>query len=187
MTGPRSFLSHAPEETEALGEALGRVLEAGAVVALSGELGAGKTAFVRGLARGLEVEGAASSPTFTLMQEHAGRLPLYHFDAWMAGREASFLEGGGADYLGGEGVCAVEWAERIEDYLPEDRLEVRLSHRTPTERLLVLEARGGASQRALAALEPPPGPRETPPEEHARGSSPESGEPRGSAPVQERP
>lgn len=113
------------EETEALACRLGRLLRSPVVVALDGDLGAGKTAFVRGLARGLDVAGPVSSPTFALMASHAGRLPLLHFDAWMEGRERAFLADGGAE-LFGQGVCAVEWAERVADVLPEDRLQVRL-------------------------------------------------------------
>lgn len=152
----RRFLSRSPEATEALGEDLGRRLAPGAVLALDGELGAGKTALIRGLARGLEVLDAVSSPTFTLMIEHEGRLPLFHFDAWMAGREALFLEGGGADYLGSEGVCAIEWAGRIERYLPATRLAIRLEHVSMEERqieceVLVSEGEDSELARALAA------------------------------------
>jgi len=155
----RRFLSRSVEATERVGEAIGRRLGAGAVVALTGDLGAGKTAFVRGLARGLDVVDPVTSPTFTLMHEADGRVPLYHFDAWMSGRETHFLEGGGAEYLGGAGVAAVEWAERVEPWLPGPRLEVRLRHRGPDEReievaVLPGESRDGreaALQRALEA------------------------------------
>ena len=162
---PRRFLSRSVEATERLGEDLGRGLVPGSVVALEGDLGSGKTALVRGLARGLGAEDEARSPTFTLMQEHAGRIPFFHFDAWMAGREALFLEGGGAEYLTGEGVAAVEWAERVEPFLPRPRIIARLAHRGPAEREIavhVLAAEVGASrgpqaleaalQRAVAGL-----------------------------------
>ena len=148
----RAFLAPSPEATEALGESLGRGLGAGAVVALLGELGAGKTTFVRGLARGLEVEEPVTSPTFTLMQEHAGRVPLHHFDAWMAAREEAFLESGGAELLGGEGVAAVEWADRLLAWLPVPRIEVELRH--------VQAGPGGADtgrREVLVRLVLPPG------------------------------
>lgn len=158
-TRRRRFRSRSVEATEGLGEAIGRRLGAGAVVALIGDLGAGKTAFVRGLARGLDVVDPVTSPTFTLMHEADGRVPLYHFDAWMSGRETHFLEGGGAEYLGGAGVAAVEWAERVEPWLPSPRIEVRLRHLGPDEREIDLavvsgESRDGgeaALQRALEA------------------------------------
>jgi tRNA threonylcarbamoyladenosine biosynthesis protein TsaE len=147
----RRFISLSTEATELLAESLGRGLSAGSVLALDGELGAGKTAFIRGLARGLEVLDQVSSPTFTLMMEHEGRLPFFHFDAWMAGREALFLDGGGADYLGSEGVCAIEWAARVERYLPALRLGVRLGHRSPEERLIEIELLGAGTGTALEA------------------------------------
>lgn len=150
----RVFLSRSPEATEGLGATLGAGLVAGAVVAVTGELGSGKTTLVRGLARGLGVEEPVTSPSFTLMHEYPGPLPLYHFDAWMAGREALFLEGGGSEYLGGEGVAVVEWAERVEAWLPAPRLAVRLAHRGPLERAIELAvvrcvARAGARATAL--------------------------------------
>ena len=160
---PRRLLSRGPEATEALGERLGRVLEAGAILALSGELGTGKTAFVRGLARGLGVEGPVSSPSFTLMQRYeGGRLPLDHFDAWMEGRERAFLADGGAEDLGREGVAAVEWAERVADWLPRPHLALELSHAGPRERLFTLSVVGsgpaaGALARLVEGLELPPG------------------------------
>ena len=93
------------------------------------------------------------------MHEYAGPVPLYHFDAWMAGRESAFLEGGGADYLGGEGVAVVEWADRIEGLLPSPRLELRLAHLAPDERRLELAVvsaapgSGPGSNALQAALE----------------------------------
>ncbi|MEM7309747.1 MAG: tRNA (adenosine(37)-N6)-threonylcarbamoyltransferase complex ATPase subunit type 1 TsaE [Planctomycetota bacterium] len=147
MAAEARWISPDPEVTEAVGAALGAALEAGAVVALDGELGAGKTCLVRGLARGLGIEEPVTSPSFTLMQFYEGRLPLYHFDAWMAGRGLAFLEAGGAEALDGEGVAVVEWAGRVADYLPATRLEVLLEHRGPSERLLRVAVRGPAGAR----------------------------------------
>jgi tRNA threonylcarbamoyladenosine biosynthesis protein TsaE len=149
------LVTEGAEATEAVGVALGASLEAGAVVALDGELGAGKTTLVRGLARGLGIEVPVSSPSFTLMHEYPGRLPLYHFDAWMAGRELAFLEAGGAEALEGDGVAVVEWAERVASYLPAERLDVRLEHLGPSARRLTLVLRGARAdlQRALEAAQ----------------------------------
>jgi tRNA threonylcarbamoyladenosine biosynthesis protein TsaE len=147
---PMRIVSRSVEETEALGERLGRALPPGAVVALDGELGSGKTALVRGLARGLGVEGAVQSPTFTLLHEHPGPVPLHHLDAWMAGRERDFLAGGGADYLGGASVAAVEWAERVVEYLPCPRLHVALAplaHETRAIELSLVRAAADAGRR----------------------------------------
>ena len=142
-----------PAFTEELGAVLGEALEPGAVLALDGELGAGKTCLVRGLARGLGVTEAVTSPSFTLQHAYTGRVTLYHFDAWMAGREAAFLEAGGAEALDGEGVAVVEWASRVAEYLPADRLEVTLEHLGPSRRRIRLVLRGerGDLARALGA------------------------------------
>ena len=123
-----------PDATEALGEALGAALVAGTLIALDGELGSGKTTFVRGLARGLGVDGGVSSPTFTRMRALEGRMPLYHFDAWRAGGEELFMEG--LDLLCGEGVAVVEWAERVEELLPHPRIELALAHLGPERRAI---------------------------------------------------
>jgi len=153
--------SPGPEVTEALGEALGRSLGPGALLALIGELGGGKTTLVRGLARGLGVEEAVASPTFTRMRALPGRLPLYHFDAWRGGGEALFEEG--HEFLAGDGVAVVEWGDRVAALLPRPRLELRLAHRGAVLRALEAswvgpeEGAGPAAQalgRALrAALE----------------------------------
>ena len=166
----RTFRSRSAEETAALGEALGRRLGPGAVIALDGDLGVGKTVFVQGLARGLGVEEPVTSPSFTLMHEHAGPLALHHFDAWMTGREIAFLEGGGAEALTGnegQGVCAVEWAERVADFLPPERLRVLLEYvgeaRDERRITIALVGEGGdgsdadALRTTLERLEAPPG------------------------------
>lgn len=155
-TEPREILrleSPSPEITEELGEALGRVAPGGLVIALEGDLGAGKTCFVRGLARGLEIEGPVTSPSFALMNEYEGRLPLLHFDAWMEGRERALLADGGADALLSGAVCAIEWGERVEESLPEPYLRIAIQHLSPEERLLSLAVVGArAPAAALEAL-----------------------------------
>jgi tRNA threonylcarbamoyladenosine biosynthesis protein TsaE len=150
----RRFLSSGPEVTEAFGEQLGRALVAGSCLALVGELGAGKTTLVRGLGRGLECSAPVTSPTFTRLCTHAGRLPLYHFDAWRAGGEGLFEEG--QELLGGEGVAVVEWADRVEAWLPRPRLELCLAHagegrRTLAARLVAAGEGAGPRARALEA------------------------------------
>lgn len=131
LQGARAFVSDAAERTEALAERLGELLVAGDVLALEGELGSGKTTFVRGLARGLGVEQAVSSPTFTLMHTYEGRVPVYHLDAWMTERGDAFLAEGGAEWLAGEGVAVVEWSERVAAWLPAAHLRVRLEYAGP--------------------------------------------------------
>ena len=120
------FLSHSTAETEAAGEALARRLRPGPVLAYQGGLGMGKTAFTRGLARGLGCEDRVTSPTFTIVNEYEGRIPLFHFDMYRLPDADALFDIGWEDYLARGGVCAVEWSERVEDALPEDTVWVRI-------------------------------------------------------------
>ena len=121
------LLSHSPAETEAIGARLAESLEPGAVVAFTGDLGAGKTAFVRGLARGLGVQDRVTSPTFTVVNEYeGGRLPLFHFDLYRLGSADELFDIGWEDYLARGGVCAVEWSERMEELLEPGTIRVDL-------------------------------------------------------------
>lgn len=145
--------SRSPEATFALGQALGRIAPEALVLCLEGDLGAGKTCFVRGLAQGLGIEGPVTSPSFALMNEYEGRLPLLHFDAWMEGRERAFLADGGSEALASGAVCAIEWGERVEEVLPEPYLRISLAHEATDERLLELRVVGqGAAASSLEAL-----------------------------------
>ena len=109
-----TFISHSPAETEALGESLGRVARRGLVIALSGDLGAGKTQFVRGLARGLGVTGRVHSPTFTLVNEYGGgRLKLFHLDLYRLETPEQIFSAGIEEFLSPDGVAVIEWAERM--------------------------------------------------------------------------
>ncbi len=150
-----ALVSASPEATEALGAELASRLRPGDVVALVGELGAGKTCFARGVARGLGVSGPVASPTFTLMHAHEGRMPVYHLDAWMKDRGEAFLEDGGAEWLTAGGVALVEWADRVEAWLPAERFEVRLEHRGESRRGVEVRWRGPG--RRLAGLGAAPG------------------------------
>ena len=122
------FLSHSEAETEALGQRLTAVLFPGAVVAYEGGLGMGKTAFTRGLARGLGYNGRVTSPTFTIVNEYeGGRLPLFHFDMYRLSSADELFDIGWEDYLTRGGVCVVEWSENVVDAL-EDPIIVRIEH-----------------------------------------------------------
>nr|WP_317323299.1 tRNA (adenosine(37)-N6)-threonylcarbamoyltransferase complex ATPase subunit type 1 TsaE [uncultured Flavonifractor sp.] len=117
--------TNSPVETEAAGAALAAELKPGSVIAFTGDLGAGKTAFTRGLARGLGVEERVTSPTFTIVNEYeGGRLPLFHFDMYRLGSSDELFDIGWEDYLARGGVCAVEWSETIADALEEDAIRV---------------------------------------------------------------
>ena len=125
--------SHSAAETEGLGEALGKRLRPGTVLAFRGELGMGKTAFTRGLARGLGCRGHVTSPTFTIVNEYEGQIPLFHFDMYRLPDADALFDIGWEDYLDRGGVCAVEWSERVEDALPEDAVWVTISRRPESE------------------------------------------------------
>ncbi len=112
------YHTHSEGETEALGEALAKRLQPGTVIAFTGDLGAGKTAFTRGLARGLGVTERVTSPTFTIVNEYeGGRLPLFHFDMYRLASSEELFDVGWEDYLHRGGICAVEWSENIADAL----------------------------------------------------------------------
>jgi tRNA threonylcarbamoyladenosine biosynthesis protein TsaE len=130
--------------TAALGQRLGQLLFAGAVIALEGPLGAGKTFLVRAIAEGLGIADSrcVTSPTFVLIQEHEARLPIFHFDAYRLRGERDFFDLGIQEYFEGNGVCLVEWAERVPGCLPPELLRISLEIVGPTLRRLRLEARG---------------------------------------------
>lgn len=130
--------------TEALGRQLGPLLFPGAVVALVGGLGAGKTHFTRAVAEGLGVKNpaAVTSPTFTLVHEYPGRLPVYHFDTYRLNSPAEFVALGTDEYFHGDGVCLVEWADRVTRELPGERLELRFEVVSPTARRLLVIPHG---------------------------------------------
>ena len=121
------YLSHSPEETEHIGEMLGRRLRPGTVVAYRGGLGMGKTAFTRGLARGLGCAGRVTSPTFTIVNEYDGATPLFHFDMYRLGSSDELFDIGWEDYLTRGGVCAVEWSENVREALPPDAVTVTIA------------------------------------------------------------
>ena len=127
------YLSHSETETEAAGHALAAKLRPGDVVAYRGDLGAGKTAFTRGLARGLGCHGRVTSPTFTIVNEYEGPTPLFHFDLYRLGGEEELWDIGWEDYLARNGVCAVEWSEIAPGALPENTVYVTLRRRPGAE------------------------------------------------------
>jgi tRNA threonylcarbamoyladenosine biosynthesis protein TsaE len=142
------------EATRRLGQHLGQLLSPGAGVALIGQLGAGKTHLVRAISEGLEVPDSrvVTSPTFVLIQEYQGRLPIYHFDAYRLAGEGPFADLGVYEYLEGEGVCLIEWAERVEGCLPAEQLRVTLTVHGASSREARLEARGARYEEVLAGL-----------------------------------
>lgn len=154
MRGPRpAFRSRSPAATRAAAAALGRLATPGTVICLRGPLGSGKTVFVQGLARGLRVPSGqhVRSPTFTLLHEYAGRLPLFHWDLYRIRSAEEWAALGWEEVCDGPGVAVLEWADRARAALPRDRVEVTLRIAGPRERTLTLRATGRNSRALLRA------------------------------------
>ena len=135
--------SKSPQETEALGQALVQKLAPGAVVAYRGGLGMGKTAFTRGLAKGLGYTGRVTSPTFTIVNEYeGGRLPLFHFDMYRLEDDDALFDIGWEDYLDRGGVCAVEWSEQVAGAMPADTVYVTIARRPEDDRWRTITIEG---------------------------------------------
>jgi tRNA threonylcarbamoyladenosine biosynthesis protein TsaE len=139
MNGPEVHVAHSPEETRRVGERLAARLGPGDVVACIGELGAGKTCFVQGLCRGLGVQGEVTSPTFVLVNQYRGRLPVYHVDAYRTGSLAELVDIGVEEMLHGEGVTVVEWADKVLPLLPPGTIAVTLTGLGDEPRRIAIE------------------------------------------------
>lgn len=143
-----------PEETVGVGEKLAPFLKAGDVICLNGDLGAGKTRFVQGLARGLGINGPVTSPTFTLINEYHGRLPLYHMDVYRLDDPLEMEDLGYEEYFYGDGVTVVEWAERVDGLLPAERLDIVINRCPEGEDLreIITVPRGERYRRLVEEL-----------------------------------
>ncbi len=152
----RSFQTHSAAETRAFAARLGMALEPGDTLCLIGDLGAGKTTWTQGLALGLGLppEEPVNSPTFTLVSEHpGGRVPLYHFDVYRLPDSSGLYDLAFDEYLSGDGVVVIEWADKITDALPQDRLDIALSAEGgPDMRQITLTAQGERAAQLLEAL-----------------------------------
>lgn len=143
------FITNSPEETEALGERLAKILTPGTIIAYRGDLGAGKTAFTRGLARGLGCHELVTSPTYTIVNEYlGGRLPLFHFDMYRLRSSDDLFDIGWDDYLERDGICAVEWSENVADAM-EDPICVTIEKMDVDVRRITIER---SKNNALAGL-----------------------------------
>jgi tRNA threonylcarbamoyladenosine biosynthesis protein TsaE len=141
MRRTETVISRSPQQTQAIGERLGGGLGPGAVVACLGELGAGKTCFVQGLVRGLGAVAEATSPTFVLVNQYRGRLPIYHLDAYRIDTLSDLLEIGVEEMLHGDGVTVIEWADKLLPLLPPHTITVRISGLGEEPREIVVEGR----------------------------------------------
>lgn len=143
MGGPATLTTHSADETRAAGARLAATLRAGDVVALSGELGAGKTCFVQGLVRGLHAGAWATSPTFVLVNEYRGDLPIHHVDAYRAAGPAEMIDVGLLELIDGDGVTVIEWADRVAPLLPDRTIHVTIDGVGDEPR--TIRVRGGVS------------------------------------------
>ena len=138
--------THSADETQALGQKLASRLAPGDVIAYFGDLGAGKTAFTRGLAQGLGITDPVTSPTYTIVNEYlSGRIPLFHFDMYRLSSSDELFDIGWEDYLSRGGVCAVEWSENVEDAFYGDEVVVRFEKLGPTTRRIIITEGSGKS------------------------------------------
>ena len=138
------------KETQDLAYKLGQIVEANTLITLSGDLGAGKTTFTQGLARGLGIEKKVTSPTFTIMKEYKGRLPLYHIDAYRLENITQDL--GFDEYIESDGVCVIEWANFIEYVLPDELLNIEFTINDDDSRTLKMQGYGDRYEEVIAEL-----------------------------------
>jgi tRNA threonylcarbamoyladenosine biosynthesis protein TsaE len=136
------LITHGPEETRELGRTIGNLAQAGDVILLTGDLGAGKTCLTQGIAFGLGAKDYALSPTFVIMRRLRGRLPLYHIDLYRLDRVAETEDLGLDDYFYGDGISVVEWAEKAEALMPFERLSIQIEYLSENERRFRLKSNG---------------------------------------------
>lgn len=148
------IISHTPQETEHIGSLLGEMLTRGDIIALAGELGTGKTTFVRGMAQGMGIEGKeVASPSFTLVNEYEGPLPLFHLDLYRLENEQELLGIDYDEYMRGDGVAVIEWADRISQAVPRESLWIRLRYLGAELREIMFQAQGDRSEKIVEELQ----------------------------------
>lgn len=139
------------QETREIGYKLGQLLSPGSVICLVGDLGAGKTTMTQSLAQALEVEDYITSPTFTIVNEYEGKMPLYHFDVYRIGHSEEMYDIGYDEYINGDGVCIIEWSNLIEDILPDEYLNIELRYKD-MGREMILNAVGDKYENIVKEL-----------------------------------
>jgi tRNA threonylcarbamoyladenosine biosynthesis protein TsaE len=144
-----SFVSTCPRDTLEFGMRLGQLLEPGDVVCLEGELGAGKTVLTQGIAKGMDIDCYVTSPTYTLINEYSGTIPLYHFDLYRLEDEEELYHIGGEDLIYGQGVSVIEWASRAKNLMPRDCIRIGLARLAESESARFIELTAGEIYRTL--------------------------------------
>ena len=140
----KTFRTHSPEETQAIGEQFGQTLKPGDVIALIGDLGAGKTCLTQGIARGVGIptDQVVNSPSYTLINEYEGEIPIYHIDLYRLQHHDEIIELGLEEYLEGDGICIIEWAERMLEMLPEHYIRMQIRWEDESTRTIELHCSG---------------------------------------------
>ena len=148
------YITESAEETSKIGEQLGRLLSKGNIICLTGDLGAGKTAFTKGIAKGLAVDDYVTSPTYTIINEYQGRLPLYHFDVYRLNDVEEMYELGYEEYFFGDGIVVLEWADIVRDIIPGERLWITiLNSRGDDSREIIMEPTGEVYDDIMKGME----------------------------------
>ena len=149
----KAFITNSPEDTIGLGRKIGKLLKAGDVVALVGNLGAGKTVIANGLCCGLEVkESYITSPTYTIINQYDGRVPVYHIDLYRLKNSSELYNLGWDEYIYGYGVCVIEWADKAGEMLPEEYLTVNIEVTGTNKRKITLQAKGQSYKSLLGKV-----------------------------------
>ena len=146
-----TIITKIPEETKNLGKEVGKLAKPGDLLAFYGELGAGKTCFIQGISQGLEVKDYVTSPSFTIVNEYQGKIPIYHFDLFRLNTE-EILELGYEEYFYGEGLTVIEWAEKIEQLLPKEHLKIDIKFKDLYERTISFISQGDRFDKLLKEL-----------------------------------
>jgi len=147
-----TIITKSPEETKKLGKELSKLVKPGDLIAFYGELGAGKTCFIQGISQELEVKGYVTSPSFTIVNEYQGRIPIYHFDLFRLDNTEEILELGYEEYFYGEGLTVIEWAERIEQLLPKEYLKIDIKFKDRNQRTISFIPQGDRFNNFLEEL-----------------------------------
>lgn len=140
------------KDTEEIGKKLGKLVRPGDVLCLVGDLGTGKTTFTKALAKGLEIEDDVTSPTFTIVQEYEGRIPLYHFDVYRIEDVSEMEDLPYEEYFYGDGVCVIEWAEMIQEILPKDYMKIQIQYLKDQRRKICFETTNAYYQKLVEEL-----------------------------------
>ncbi|MBA7563279.1 tRNA (adenosine(37)-N6)-threonylcarbamoyltransferase complex ATPase subunit type 1 TsaE [Candidatus Atribacteria bacterium 1244-E10-H5-B2] len=147
-----TIITKSPEETKNLGKEVSKLTKPGDLLAFYGELGAGKTCFIQGISQGLKVKDYVTSPSFTIINEYQGKIPIYHFDLFRLDNAEEILELGYKEYFYGEGLTVIEWAEKIEQLLPKEHLEIKIKFKDHHQRTISFIPQGDRFNKFLEEL-----------------------------------